>query len=60
MFLAVVSVFWGGPTSNHSLQILTWMTQPTGTTASTITAATLAVVGCGTYVYGRTAAPRPD
>jgi hypothetical protein len=58
--LSVIAVFWGSPTSNHGLQVLTWMTQPIGTTASTITAIALAVIGAGAFVRGRTSLPRTE
>jgi len=58
--LSVIAVFWGGPTTNHGLQILTWMTQPVGTTASTVTSIALAVIGTGAYVRGRTSLPRTE
>ena len=58
--LSVISVFWGAPSSRPSLQILTWTTQPTGTTASTITAVGLAALGAGVYVHGRAGLPRTE
>ena len=58
--LSVIAVFWGGPTTNHGLQVLTWMTQPVGTTASTITAIALATIGAGAYVRGRTTLSRTE
>jgi hypothetical protein len=60
VLLSVLSVIWGAPTSHHGLQVLTWTTQPTGTTASTMTAIVLAVIGGGAYVYGRTGLPRSE
>jgi hypothetical protein len=60
VFLSVVAVFWGRPTSHHGIQVLTWMTQPAETRASLITAVALAVTGCGAYVRGRTGLPRTE
>jgi hypothetical protein len=37
------------PGSDTGTQVLTWLVQPAGTTAATVTAATLAVLGIGAY-----------
>lgn len=58
--LSVIAVFWGGPSTHHGLQVLTWMTQPVGITASTLTAIVLAVIGASAYVRGRTSLPRTE
>ena len=60
VFLSVISVIWGGPSTHKGMQVLMWMTQPVGTTASTLTAITLAAVGAGAYVRGRTGLSRTE
>jgi len=57
---SAITVFWGGPSSNPGMQVLAWMTQPSGATASTITALALAVIGGGAYVHGRAGLPRTE
>jgi hypothetical protein len=57
---SVITLFWGGPTTNHGMQVLTWMTQPVEATASMATALALAVIGTGVYIRGRASLPRPE
>jgi hypothetical protein len=60
VFLSVIAVIWGAPSTNRGVQVLLWMTQPVGTTASTLTAIALAAVGFGVHVRGRTSLPRTE
>jgi hypothetical protein len=60
VFLSVVAVFWGQPTSHQGMQVLTWMTQPVETRLSMVTAVALAAVGGAAYVRGRVSLPRTE
>lgn len=56
----VIALPFGGSTTHHGMQVLTWMIQPVETTASTVTAIVLAVVGAGAYVRGTTRLSRTE
>jgi hypothetical protein len=56
----VIALPYSGPTTHHGLQVLTWMTQPVGTTTSTGTAIVLAVAGTVAFLRGTTRLPRTE
>jgi hypothetical protein len=56
----LIAIPYSGPTDHLGLQLLTWMTQPVGTTSSTVLAVGLAVVGTAAFVRGTARLPRTE